>query len=638
MNRARDVWTGCAVLLVVLIAYLNALRVPFVWDDHRLVEGHALHLDWSAVPGLFVENYWSVPGDASPHSFYRPLTTASFVADGSIWSGRPLGFHLTNLLAHLGVCALAFATARRCGARREWAFLAAVGFGVFPRLTESVTWIAGRTDVLATLFGLAAFFVQIHPRTARHPGRRALAAIYLLLGLLCKEVAIAAFVACALFEWRRVGGVRKGVRPLAQALLPASLACALYLGLRSAASTALVSPVELGPGLRALSAVQAVGEYARMLVTPWQPELFVGSVGRIAPGRVALGVLTLGVLAWGVARLLRRVPKPYVAGLLALGLTPIALVIHVVPVSQTAIAADRFLYMPVLSLALLAASLSPARSSARSRMAVGVACVLCLGFAFSVHARNRVWQDEVTLWTVTRGQGVDVLGQVENEYAAALSRSGRSEEALAAHRRAFDLQRRFVAEHPGARVDAGVELNLALALSEHGFFEEALPLLESAWTLRPHDPVVMIDYGTALSRAGRFRDANEILMRVPPTASDAGLARMLLRQNARAAAIWQQLPPPSPDEPIDVRAQRAYVHHLVGRVKLADEIFVDVVGSPDATPEILERAEQVLAQQMRVIPDSPYPRALADALEERTRSVALGRGTPGGAGVTPAVP
>jgi tetratricopeptide (TPR) repeat protein len=626
MHRARDFWICSAVLLFVLLAYLGALRVPFVWDDHRLIERHALEREWRSVPGLFAQNYWSVPGDTSAHSFYRPLTASSFVVDAAIWGGRPSGFHATNLIAHLLVCALVFVTARRCGARPEWAFLAAAFFGVFPRLTESVTWISGRTDVLATLFGLAAFFVQIHPRTRDLPGRRLLAGLFLLAGLLCKEVAIAAFFAIAAFEWRRVGGVQDGPRPLVQSLLPATLSCVLYLALRGSATTALHASVDLSLATRLLSAVQSIGEYVRMLVTPFEPELFVGSVGVIEPSMLTLGILATPIIGVSVVLFLRRVSDPRALGLVMLGLIPIGLVMHMIPIAQTVVAADRFLYAPVLALTLLGAMMAPDWRSPGGRAALAVVASLCLAFAIAVHLRNRVWQDEVALWNVTREQADDVLGQVENEYAAALSRSGRSEEALAAHRRAYDLQRRYQGRHPGAHVNRQIGLNLALALSEHGFFEDALPLLEAEFERRPDHPAVLLNYGTALSRSSQFRRADEILSRVPASSADVALARMLLRQNARAASIWQRLPPPSRDEAISIKAERAYVYHLVGRVKLADELFVEVIRSPGVTPAMLKRATDVLEQQQRVIPDSPHTRSLEQALREEHRSVALESG------------
>ena len=56
--------------------------------------------------------------------------------DDALWERAAAGFHLTNLLLHLGCCALVFALARRAGAGPVAAGLASLLFGTWPRSTE----------------------------------------------------------------------------------------------------------------------------------------------------------------------------------------------------------------------------------------------------------------------------------------------------------------------------------------------------------------------------------------------------------------------------------------------------------------------------------------------------------------------
>ena len=59
-----------------------------------------------------------------------------------------------------------------------------------PRLTESVTWVVGRTDLLAALFVLLALRLQPSGSEGRAWWKSVVASLLVLLGLLSKEVAI----------------------------------------------------------------------------------------------------------------------------------------------------------------------------------------------------------------------------------------------------------------------------------------------------------------------------------------------------------------------------------------------------------------------------------------------------------------
>ena len=137
-----------------------------------------------------------------------------------------------------------------------------------PRLTECVAWIGGRTDVLASLFVLAAL-VTWRPRRAR----RWAAAALLLLGLLSKEVAVAGMVAVAALEWRaRAQGSPR--RWAVRAVVPLGAAALAYTALRVAATGASVMKVsESRLGRRLAAMLEATGSYAWRFVDAWRPRL-----------------------------------------------------------------------------------------------------------------------------------------------------------------------------------------------------------------------------------------------------------------------------------------------------------------------------------------------------------------------------
>ena len=74
--------------------------------------------------------------------YYRPLTIFPLALDHELWGADPRGFHRTNVALHLLVCALVFLLARRLGAEVVAAALATLAWGLFPRLTEAVTFVS----------------------------------------------------------------------------------------------------------------------------------------------------------------------------------------------------------------------------------------------------------------------------------------------------------------------------------------------------------------------------------------------------------------------------------------------------------------------------------------------------------------
>ncbi len=163
MERPRPLILLALALLAVLAAYAPSLTGTFVWDDHMLIVENPRAHELSAPSEFFTRAFWSTPFQRvrdNVHSFYRPLVGLSYALDWVRSNGEPAAFHVTNVLLHLLVVALVFALARQLGASGRAAAAAAGAFGLLPRLTESVAWISGRTDVLAACFALLALWVE----------------------------------------------------------------------------------------------------------------------------------------------------------------------------------------------------------------------------------------------------------------------------------------------------------------------------------------------------------------------------------------------------------------------------------------------------------------------------------------------
>ncbi|HEU5180161.1 MAG TPA: hypothetical protein VFW45_05180 [Candidatus Polarisedimenticolia bacterium] len=200
----------------------------------------------AALPGLwlpFLADDWGLLADAAqgslartPFGYFRPLTALTFRAELQVWGPRPFFFHLTNLLLAAACAALLSIVLRRLTGDAVVAALGAAIFALHPYHVENVWWVAGRADMLACLFLLAAFLAYERWRTTLRG--IPLGTLLLFMGaLLSKEAAISFPLLILLIEWTRSdrGDWRatriRGVLPLAGlALLHALVVRRLFLG------------------------------------------------------------------------------------------------------------------------------------------------------------------------------------------------------------------------------------------------------------------------------------------------------------------------------------------------------------------------------------------------------------------------
>jgi hypothetical protein len=396
------------VLALVAAVHAGALQAPFIWDDHPLIVEEIIERSRPLLEYLF-QPFWRA-SEAGPafRGYVRPITTLSYVFDARWSGGNVVAFHATNLVAHLVVLFLLGRLVRRFGATPLASAVAMLAFGCAPRLTESVTWISGRTDILAAVFGLAA--VSIHPlhavvREFNHPRlRAAVAAALMLLALGAKEVALAFVALIVADEALAVLRGRSRVRQAFARLVPLTASLLAYLALRARTSTWLPSDQTHYGAPRALFSLAALGRYAVMLIDFARPRTQIGDVSMLSWVYVLVGACTLVGLVVVVTRLAGRLREPSVLEVdgallgFVLCLAAILPVLHVLPMPMNVVAADRFLYVPGLGLAMAGACLA-SRRPLRHRLVVGVVTVgLLATAACGTVVRERCFRSELAFW------------------------------------------------------------------------------------------------------------------------------------------------------------------------------------------------------------------------------------------------
>ncbi len=156
-NPRLAIGLGAATIVVLtLLAYLPAIRGEFIWDDDYYVTRNPL---LKSLDGL--QRIWFdiIPPGDYPLPQYYPLTHTTVWVEHKLWGLNPLGFHLTNVLLHVGNSLLIWLLLRKLDVPGAW--LAAAIFAIHPINVESVAWIAERKNVLSGFFFFSSLYVYL---------------------------------------------------------------------------------------------------------------------------------------------------------------------------------------------------------------------------------------------------------------------------------------------------------------------------------------------------------------------------------------------------------------------------------------------------------------------------------------------
>ncbi len=287
-------------LLIVFLTHATYIFNGFTWLDHGdILTGRALPM-----PGHLLEAMVARYGETS---FYRPVVTLTLWLDSVVYGERSWGFHLTNVLLHVGVCASFIWAMQRVVVLPTWAILCGmVVAGVHPLSWLSVGAISYRPDLLAVLCSLLALGCYAEYRLSSGASAKLFGvAAFAALSLLSKETAL--FWVPALFlVWEY--STRKGTRSSRDVALvwgAVLVVAAAYVALRlvavpegwSRTSVPLHSAEEVGTRLA------AVARQLQYVFDPRLPELsdavpIVGLGWEAGIGAVALASMVAASLRW----------------------------------------------------------------------------------------------------------------------------------------------------------------------------------------------------------------------------------------------------------------------------------------------------------------------------------------------------
>jgi tetratricopeptide (TPR) repeat protein len=478
-------WWVWVVVLIVGAVYVNSLDGPFVYDDRLTVVGNASirHLD-DPVALVLVD-------------IFRPVVNASYALNYAISGLNPRSYHVTNVLLHMMNVGLLVLCVRRLARGQDptttarLSLLTALVYGVHPMLTEAVSYVSGRSELLCTLFALVSLVLFVDAVRSGGWGRWFGAWVAFVLALGSKETSAVVPFVLAAAEWFGLLGDEEGRhRRWLRLHLPFS-AVVLLAGLARVAVYLRVEQTGQAVGLwhNALTEATVFWRYLGLAVVPVGQSIMHPVTTIDSPWDPVGLVALLGIVGAVVAALVlgRRAPLP------AFGFVWFTLFFapsHVIPL-QEAMAEHRVsTAMAGLVLAVVFGLWSAAErfggwSADRVRISMVVAVLTVAALAGATVARNRVWSDPVTLWGDAAVKAPDTWG-AQYAFADALRNAGRCDDAVPVYRRAVALL-------PG---EISAHLNLGICLAEIGEYDEARGAFHAAAALDPSDPRPHTNLGT----------------------------------------------------------------------------------------------------------------------------------------------
>lgn len=447
-NVAAEIAVCRVPLLLLLTAavFLPGLWFDFAWDDWGLIVNNPSiqSPEW----GQFILRSFWLRGDNmadTSRSFFRPLITLSYALDFSIWGMKPLGFHLTNLFMHLAAVWMVYRLARLLRKPAATAWLLAFIFAIHPLRIENVVWIAGRTDVFAGFFFLAATAALI--RWADTKTRLAAWGITSLLcyslALLSKEMALTWPLIAATILWIYHAPWK---RRYSFMLSAAGLITVGYLLLRMIALGKLASADD-GPGLfvRLANIPVVFLRYIGLLLhlirpDPHHPESYLPLTAPL----IWCGLLLMSAaIAATIILLYRRKIYALGAAWFLLTLTPL----YYLGAFGDVLYADRFLYIPSVGFYLFGADIlqrlkkinSPLFNIFTSRLLPIIYSVLLL---FLSLVYSQIWRNDVKLFRYAAHTSPDSAYILFN-LGHALERENKTAAASYAYKRTLELNPSF---------------------------------------------------------------------------------------------------------------------------------------------------------------------------------------------------
>jgi len=414
------------------------------------------------------------------------------------------GFHLVNILFHVGVTILVFSISSLffpdveapLGPLLSAPLLSALIFAVHPVHSEVVAWVACVPELSFTFFGLLAFY--FHMRSRQNSDRAHMwSVVFFASAIFCKETAVTLLPLLAVYDYLyRIE--QRDIRRILIRYIPFVIITGLYALIRFHALGG-VAPSRAHPELTAYEEILNIfplfSHYLGKLLVP----INLNAVHVLHPVHSIADLNWLGSLAvvsvFAVSSWVSFKKNKTVFFGLMLIIIPLLPAFYIRGLGQNTFA-ERYLYLPSVGFSLLAGSLvtSEKINSARLKMPLLVFSfsVLML-YSLGTIQRNNIWRTQLSLWADTVQKSPD-SAPVRNNLGLALYAGGETDAAIRKFQEALTLNYKYPEAH----------CNLGFALLNKGAIDAAIKEFQEVLKISPNYYEAHNNMGLAFANLGQI--------------------------------------------------------------------------------------------------------------------------------------
>lgn len=357
-ERLRHLLVLLIIMLLSVITFWPTFANGFQmeWDDQWMVVNSQTVRRWnkSLLLSIFID---------PSHGQLAPINQMLYTILYKAFGFNPLAFHIASLILHIiNACLLyvglkmVLSDCTKLPEKRalQMAAITTVIFAIHPIQVESVAWISASKIPLFTTFYFSASIILM--RYLRKGGRLRYATVLLiqLMAYLSKEQAVVfPLFAALLFVWY---GIRPNNKKFWIGVLPfcvMGVACVVHEVFYVANYDQYIQGETYVWWQRMILSIYSLITYFFKWLVPtnlnWM-YLFPMEIGEQMPWWLFLYpvlVMVLIVVLWNVMK------QPIVLSALSFFIIHLILVIHVTALPRASVVADRYMYIPVISLNFL---------------------------------------------------------------------------------------------------------------------------------------------------------------------------------------------------------------------------------------------------------------------------------------------
>ncbi|OGL39596.1 MAG: hypothetical protein A2043_00970 [Candidatus Schekmanbacteria bacterium GWA2_38_9] len=495
-------------LLLVLgfLVYGNSFKVPFHYDDRVLIlENENLH----SLERFFKKEF---------PSSNRPVLMLSFALNYSAGGVNPAGYHLVNLIIHILTAFLIYLITLGLLLKKETeknpdcfvvAILASLIFLIHPLATESATYISSRSSLMSCFFYLLSlyFFVKGSAEDRESIVFSSACIFSFLMALGSKEIAITLPLITVLSDYYFIsdGDRKKIFSNFRRFHLPLAISAIVVILLKFSYAIRLESPdrVERGFYSHILSTAYALIFYLKKFFLPLN--LNIDPDFKIFDSVFHSGIV---VILFAALMLLITAVKLYPEKKI-ISFSIIWFFITLSPhflIRLRDIGAERWLYLSLAGFGFFSAGLFVELKNVFQKKGknIFVGSILLIIFLFSATtiARNKVWENGISLWADAVKKSPNKF-RPYNNLGEAYSAMGEIDMAL---------QEYEIASRLNPMADR-VHYNLGNAYSKKGEIDPAIASFTRATELNPSYAKAYNNLGSIYLNNGNLQKAEEMFLK-----------------------------------------------------------------------------------------------------------------------------